>query len=107
MSQRAFLQDFDASAFGAFRDAGLGDDAMYFAPGAGTGAPCVVLVDRGLRDFGGDVAPVGTGYVQITFQLAQVSPVHGGRVEVDGETYRLDGNEERDGSASRWVVVRG
>ncbi len=106
MSQRAFLQTFDALAFGTFRDAGLGDAAFYTAPGADSAVACTVLVDRGLRDFGADAAPVATGYVQITFQLAEVNPVRGGRVVVDGETYRLDGHDERDGSASRWVVIR-
>ncbi|OUL25885.1 hypothetical protein BV378_14205 [Nostoc sp. RF31YmG] len=106
MSQREFLQAFDGDAFEAFREAGFGDSAVYTSPGATVGVACTVLVDRGLRDYGDDPAPVAAGYTQITFQLREVAPAHGGRVVVDGETYVLDGHEEKDGSASRWVVLR-
>lgn len=107
MSQRAFLQGFDAAAFGAFRDAGLGDAALYTAPGTDAAVPCTVLVDRGLREFGDDGAPVTTRFVQVTFQLAEVSPGRGARVVIDGETFVLDGDEDRDESTSRWAVIRG
>lgn len=106
MSQRDFLQDFDARAFGAFRSAGLGDPALYTALGADVAVPCTVLVDRGLREFGDDGAPVATRLVRVIFQLAEVSPVRGGRVVIDGETFVLDGDEDRDESTSRWVVAR-
>jgi len=107
MSQRDFLRAFDASAFAAFRDAGVADDALYMPPGGGAAVPCVVLVDRGLREFGDDGASVATRYVRIEFQLAEVQPTRGGKVIVDGETFVLDADEDKDESASRWVVVRG
>ncbi|HEY0201753.1 MAG TPA: hypothetical protein VGC24_08685, partial [Burkholderiaceae bacterium] len=79
------------------------------APGSTDQQPCVVLVDRELREYGDDGAPVATRYVRITFQLSEVQPVRGGRVTLDqdGSSYVLDGDEDLDGSSSRWVVLRG
>ncbi len=106
MSQRDFLQAFDGDAFEAFQLVAFGDSAVYTQAGVSVGVACTVLVDRGLRDYGDDPAPVAAGYTQITFQLREVAPARGGRVVVDGETYVLDRHEESDGSASRWVVLR-
>lgn len=108
MSQRDFMQAFDAAAFDAFFGAGLADEAMYTAPGAEP-LPVSVLVDRGRRDFGDDAAPVSTQYVRITFQRSQVQPRKQARVEIlpDGEAFRLvHETEDSDESASRWVVER-
>ena len=107
MSQQSFLREFDAAAFAAFRDAGIADEPTYQAPGAVEAVPCgVVLIDRGMRDFGDDLAPVGTTYVRATLQMAEVAPERGGRLVVDGEAYVLDSELDRDGSSSRWVVAR-
>lgn len=107
MSQEDFLREFDAAAFAAFRDAGIADEPTYQASGAASAEPCgVVLIDRAMRDFADDLAPVGTSYVRVTLQLAQVAPERGGRLTVGGETYVLDSELERDSSVSRWVVVR-
>jgi len=107
VSQRAFLEQFDALAFGIFQAAGLADAAQYWAPSASAGVPCTVLVDRGVRDFGTDEAPVATAYTRITFQLPQVQPERGGRVVVEGETFVLDSLISADETASRWVAARG
>lgn len=108
MSQRDFLQAFDTAAFAAFADAGLADAASYVAPGADGSAAvaCQVLVDRDVRDFADDLAPVSTGYTRITFQLAEVQPERGGVVTVDGEGFTLERRISQDESASRWVVIR-
>ncbi|ASK91873.1 MULTISPECIES: head-tail joining protein [Xanthomonas] len=106
MSQREFLQAFDAAAMEAFHGAGMADDALYLAPGA-LPLPVRVMVDRDLRDFGSDEAPVATRYTQITFQRSQVQPVRGARVTVDGDTFALDAELESDEARSVWVVTRG
>lgn len=80
MSQRAFLQAFDAAVIGAFADAGLADRANYYAAGGAAALPCEVLVDRSLQEFGDDPATVAGPYVRIGFQRAQVQPARRGRV---------------------------
>lgn len=104
MSQRDFLQGFDAMAFGAFFDAGIADAATYTPPGGGAGVACQVLVDRGVRDFGTDEAPVSTFRVLVTFQLSQVSPKEEGAVEIGAETFTLVQRLREDESISQWGV---
>lgn len=112
MSQRDFLRRFDAMAFGAFAAAGVGDAAHYYAPGSEVAVACTVLVDRNVRDFGDDLAPVSTAYTRITFQRAEVEPEQGARVAlldavaVEVESFALAARiETSDESASRWVVA--
>jgi len=107
MSQAAFLRQFDAAVFGAFRDAGIGDDARYTAPEAGASLPCVVLVDRDVADYGAEIAPVATRRVVVTFRRADFQPVRRGRVVVGTDSYLLDELLSEDESATRWVVTRG
>jgi len=109
MSQRAFLQDFDATAFEAFLGAGLADDALYTPPG-GAAAACQVLVDRDVREYGEGATTVGTSYTLVTFRRSQVDPQRGARVVVDptgaANAFLLDAEVKRDESMSRWVVMR-
>lgn len=104
MSQRDFLQSFDAYAFGAFFDAGMADAATYTPLEGGAGVACRVLVDRGVRDFGDDFAPVSTFRVLVTFQLAQVTPSEGGTVAIGTETFTLVQRVRADESISQWGV---
>ncbi|MBB3759215.1 hypothetical protein [Xanthomonas arboricola] len=108
MSQREFLQDFDATAFSAFAEVGLADgDARYQAPDAAESVPCTVQIDRDVRDFGGDLAPVSTGYTLVTFQRAQVQPAKRGRLLLPGETLVLAERVRQDESISQWVADHG
>lgn len=106
MSQKAFLQGFDAMAIGSFATAGMADAAQYtgLEPGAQT-IPCDVLVDRGTQAWGDDGMPVALGEVAVSFQRVQVDPQRGGIVVVDGDTYRLTDKQKDDGSLVRWLVV--
>lgn len=106
MSQKAFLQQFDADAFACFLGAGMADTADYTAPTGGASLACEVLVDRNVRDFGEDASPVAASYTLVTFQRAQVSPARGGTVVVEGESFMLDAEVRSDESVSRWVVTR-
>ncbi len=112
MSQRDFMQAFDAMAIGAFVRAGIGDRARYYAPGAGVGVMCDALVDRGRMDFGDERAPLSVPAVTISLQLSQVQPVAGGRLvllnddDTEGEAWRLDAAAETsDESLSVWRVA--
>jgi hypothetical protein len=110
MSQRAFLQDFDTTAFEAFLSAGLADEALYTPPGGAAAVACQVLVDRNLRDYGEGATTVGTAYTLVTFHRSQVDPQRGARVVVDpagaANAFLLDAEVKRDESMSRWVVTR-
>ena len=106
MSQKAFLQSFDAMAVGSLATAGMADVAQYTGPESGAQAiPCDVLVDRGTQAWGDDSMPVALGEVAVSFQRAQVDPQRGGIVVVDGDTYRLTDKLKDDGSLARWLVV--
>lgn len=104
MSQSAFLRDFDAAAFTALADCGLADAATYRATPSAAPVDCTVLVDRDVRDFGDDVAPVSTAYTRVIFQRGQVQPARGGIVSIEGVDYVLADRISEDESASRWVV---
>lgn len=104
MSQAAYLRDFDAMAFAALADCGLADAAIYRATITATPVDCTVLVDREVRDFGDDVAPVSTAYTRVIFQRIQVQPVRGGIVAIEGVDYELADRIGEDEAASRWVV---
>ncbi|UYK82311.1 hypothetical protein NG829_08475 [Xanthomonas sacchari] len=107
MSQREFLQQLDAALFGAFTDAGMGDRALYLAPGTAAGVPCTVLVDRDYVDFGDDGASVSAPQTYVTLQMAEALPARFGKVIVAGEVLVLDARVRQDESSSRWVVVHG
>lgn len=113
MNQRAFLQAFDAAAFGAFAAAGIADAAEYLAPAAAPDAvpvPCTVLVDRDVADYGDEVAPVSVFRTRITFQLIEVVPDEGGVVSLlDGaglvaESFALAQRTRHDEGISAWWV---
>ncbi|KAB7767625.1 hypothetical protein [Xanthomonas maliensis] len=105
MSQREFLQAFDADAFSAFAAVGLADgDARYQGPGDTYALPCTVQIDRDVRDFGGDPAPVSTGYTLVTLLRAEVQPVKRGLVLLVGETLVLVERVREDESISQWVA---
>lgn len=116
MSQRAFLQAFDAAAFSAFAAAGLADAAEYLPPYAMPGtpaAPCTVLVDREVEDFGDEVAPVSTFRTRITFQRLEVTAEEGGVVsllDANGlvaEVFTLAQRTRHDEGISAWWVQHG
>lgn len=106
MSQTSFLRDFDALAFGAFMATGMADAAMYTAPAGGAAVACQVLVDRDVRNYGDDLAPVATSYTLVSFQRSQVQPSLRGVVLIEGESFELAQEVLRDESVSRWVVTR-
>lgn len=104
MSQKASMRDFDQSAVASFMGAGMADTALYTDPGV-AGVPCHVLVDRGTQIWGDDPSPVALGEISVSFQRAEVEPVKGGVVVVDGDTFRLTDLVKDDGSLVRWLVV--
>lgn len=107
MSQRDFLRQFDAVAFGAFAEAGVGDRVVYFAPGSATGVPCTVLIDRDYVEFGDDGAPVSVPQTHVTLQLAEMEPMRFGRLVLPGESLVLERRVQQDESSTRWVVAHG
>lgn len=108
MSQRDALRDMDDALMGAFKGAGMADDALYTAPGGGTPIPCEVLVDEGIAEYGEDLVTVVGRRTLVGLLLRQVpAPVRGATLLVDGVTYTLDVLESRDQSMSRWVVTHG
>ncbi|MBH1836383.1 hypothetical protein I5T88_10920 [Stenotrophomonas maltophilia] len=108
MNQRAFMQAFDAVAFGAFRAAGVADGAFYLSPGATVEVPCTVLLDEGVEQFtSDDVAPVATTVDKVTLQLAEVEPRAGGvvRIEATGRRLKLVQKIRADESTAVWEVA--
>ena len=90
MNQKAFMQAFDAAAFGAFRAAGVADAAYYKGPGSTDEVPCTVLLDEAVEQFApDDVAPVATDIIRVTLQLAETTPRAGGVVRIDGSGRQL------------------
>lgn len=106
MSQKDFLRQFDQSAIGCFMAAGMADSAVYTPKAGGEGVACDVMIDRAVQRWGEDPMSVAAGDVTVSFQRAQVLPEKGGRVEVDGDTYRLTDKLFDDGSLIRWAVTR-
>lgn len=111
MSQTAFLRRLDAMIVNRFAASGLADAAHYYAPGDTIAHACTVLVDRNVRNYGDDGAPVDTPYTRVTFQLAEVAPARGGRVALlddaaaEVDAYLLAAHiTNSDDSFSRWVV---
>ncbi|QHG87934.1 hypothetical protein ACCQ13_14685 [Xanthomonas sp. NCPPB 1638] len=107
MSQRQFMQEFDAVAFAAFAESGLADAAQYLAPGDDVALPCTVQIDRNVRDFGSDSVPVSTGFILVTFQRAEVEPAKRGKLLLPGETLLLAERVRQDESISQWVADHG
>ncbi len=108
MNQRAFMQAFDAAAFGAFRAAGVADAAHYKGPASTDEVPCTVLLDETVEPFTpDDVAPVATKIIKITLQLAEVTPRAGGVVRIDGTGRQLKLVEKvrGDESTAVWEVA--
>lgn len=107
MSQREFLQEFDAMAAEAFLDAGLADVAVLTPASGGLPMACTVMVDREAQ-FYGDVAEVAGRRVLVTLFFAEVpAPARGDVLQVGPDVWRLDALEDADESRSRWVVTRG
>ena len=107
MNQKAFMQRFDAAAFGAFRSAGVADAAHYTPPG-GLEAPCTVLLDEGVQDFTEqDPAPIPAAYDRVTIQLSEVLPKAGGLVRIDatGRRLKLVQKLRGDASTEQWEVT--
>lgn len=108
MNQKAFMQAFDAVAFGAFRAVGVADAAHYKEPGGATEVPCTVLLDEGVEQFTpDDVAPIATTVTRITLQLAEISPRDGGvvRIEATGRRLKLVQKIRADESTAVWEVA--
>ena len=109
MSQKAFMQAFDAVAFGAFRAVGVADAAHYKEPGGTAEVPCTVLLDENVEQFTpDDVAPISTTIDRVTLQLAEISPRAGGVVSIDatGRRLKLFQKIRGDESIEQWEVTR-
>lgn len=108
MSQSAALRALDADIAAAFLDAGMADTATYTPPGGGIALPCTVMIDVAVQYYGeGHGQVVGTRDL-VTLFLADVpNPLRGGTVVADGKVYKLDDEDARDQSMSRWVVIDG
>lgn len=108
MSQKAFMQAFDAVAFGAFRTVGVADAAHYKEPGGEAEVPCTVLLDEDVEQFTqDDLAPISTTIDRVTLQLAEISPRAGGVVSIDGTGRRLKLVQKirADESTAVWEVA--
>lgn len=106
MTQRAFLQNLDATLLAAFGAAGMADVGTYTA-GAGPAVPVDVYVDRNANFLLQDGADIVGNRIVLTLQLAQVpAPVRGASVVVGSETFRLDEVVQHDESIERWVVQK-
>ncbi len=108
MNQKAFMQTFDAVAFGAFRAVGVADAAHYKEPGGTAEVPCTVLLDENVEQFTpDDVAPISTTIDRVTLQLAEISPRAGGVVSIDGTGRRLKLVQKirADESTAVWEVA--
>ena len=104
MSEADFKRAFDAAFFDAWASVAGGIDALYTSPD-GSSMPVQVLIDTGIVQFGDDSAPVSAYSTFATLRRAQVEPVAGAAVVVDGATYtlvqRVDSSDE---SLSKWAV---
>ncbi|KRG54108.1 head-tail joining protein [Stenotrophomonas nitritireducens] len=108
MNQKAFLQRFDALAFGALRNAGVADAASYTAKGGIQSVPCTVMLDEGVQQFGDDdLAPVATLSSRIRLQLAEVKPGGGAvvRIIATGKQWVLVKKLAGDASSELWEVA--
>jgi hypothetical protein len=105
MSQRATLQALDAQLVTAFKDAGLADPGAYTGPAGGAAVDVDVMVDRSVQIFGDEGAGIPAPAIVVSLLLAQVTPAKGGTVVVDGDTFTLCDELERDESRSRWTVL--
>lgn len=113
MSQRDFMRAFDAMAATAFAGVGLADKARCIPLTGGTAVDCTVMVDRSAVEFG-DIAPVVSGGVRITFQKAELGEYvvrEGSRIDLleDGqvaESFLLQKLDQSDASIERWWAVR-
>ncbi|CAH0139238.1 head-tail joining protein [Stenotrophomonas lactitubi] len=108
MNQKAFMQAFDAIAFGAFRAAGVADAAHYMEPGGTAEVPCTVLLDETVEQFTpDDVAPIATNIIRVTLQLAEITPQDGGVVRIEGTGRRLKLVQKirADESTAMWEVA--
>lgn len=107
MSQAAALRAIDADMVAAFADCGMADAATYQAPDGVALVPCTVLFDQPEMVRDGSNGPVVGTRTEISLQIAEVgTPQRGGRVVIDGVSWRLDDPIGDDASMSRWVVVR-
>lgn len=104
MSEAQFKRDFDVAFFAAWGELAGGIDGLYTPP-LGAAVTVQVLVDTGVAQFGDDFAAVSHYSTFATFRRAQIEPVEGATLVVDGITYtlaqRVDSSDE---SLSRWAV---
>jgi hypothetical protein len=106
VSQLDALRGLDAMILADLKRMDLVDTGTYTAPGGGTPVACDVLVDRNVKDFGDDQAPVATLHVVVGIFREQVAtPARGGVVTVGAESWRLDAKIDQDESLTRWVVM--
>jgi len=110
MNQTEFMQAFFADTLAAFARDGLADAAIYQPKSGATPGECIVMVDRDVRDFGDETAPLGYPRVLITLPRADApKPVSGDTVTLPatGETWRLEQRIRQDEVMSQWVVRDG
>ena len=100
----SFNASFDALAVGAFRGAGLADDAMYTPSTGGLAIPCKVFVDRGVV-LQGTQSQVITDTTLITAFVADIgaAPKGGARFQIGAERFTVDSINNKD--ESRYVCV--
>lgn len=106
MSQADWERSFDAKAFGLFKDAGIGDAALFKADGAGAGVPCTVLVTRN-EQFFDDVQQVAGTRTIVALMKAEVpASKRGDTVTIGSEVLTLDARVGVDDTSRiHWVVT--
>ena len=104
MSQKAALAALDTSIHAAFAGAGLADSGLYTAPGGETAVACRVYVDRDVQ-LRGEFGQIVGKRTEVAYLRADVTPVRGGTLVVDGDTFvNVEPIEGSDGSIDRWLV---
>jgi len=107
MNQTEFMQSFFADTLASFAHAGLAD-AVTFRPKSGTPQiSCIAMIDRDVRDFGDDMAPLGYPRVLVTLPRSDIPhPVTGDTVSLptSGESWLLEHRIGLDEVMTQWVV---
>ena len=112
MSTEAFFADFDPAAHAAFAEAGMGAGAGIYTPAATEADPdpepitdVRVYINRG-QAVPGEFHQRAFATVSIGYLLADVTPIEGGTLLLDGVTWRNTEEIDNDGSISTWAVRR-
>jgi len=107
MNQTGFMQAYFAESLAAFARAGLADVISYQPKSGAAPVGCIAMIDRDVRDFGDDSAPLGYPHVVITLARADApKPVTGDAVSLPatGETWKLEHRIGGDEVMTQWLV---